>query len=106
RMRTDDPGPIPQPQLPPPRYIPDAGGDAGPLAAAAGSIPVREDLQRMHTIGVADFVNPRGFGYRDASGRVAGFESHRFSEVPTEKRTSIKPWTLARVELVSLLASP
>src|SRR5690606_3610978 len=105
RMRTDDPGPIPQPELPPPRYIPDATGDGGPLAAAAGSIPGRDVLQRMHTVGVADFVNPRGFGYRDASGRVAGFESHRFSEWPTEKRTPTLPWTLTRVELVSLLKS-
>jgi hypothetical protein len=105
RMRTDDPGPIPQPQLPPPQYIPDAALDGGLEADAVPSIFGRDALQGMHTLGVADFVNPSGFGYRDASGRVAGFESHRFSEIPTEKLTRTLPWTLARVELVSLLMS-
>jgi len=105
-LRTEDPGPIPQPESPPPPYIPDTTGDASSQVAAVPAIPVRDALVGMHTFGVADFVNPRGFGYRDASGRVAGFESHRFSELPTADRASLVPWQLARVELVSLLKSP
>ena len=55
--------------------------------------------------GIADFVNPEGFGYRNPQGQVAGFESHRFSQVPDVGRP-LGRWKLARVELVGLLKSP
>ena len=31
---------------------------------------------------ILDFVNPRGFGYIKDRRHVAGFETHRFSQVP------------------------
>jgi hypothetical protein len=48
---------------------------------------------------VFDFVNSRGFGYARDRRHVAGFETHRFSEVarPTKR------WEVQHIELVSLL---
>ena len=61
----------------------------------------REALVTLHTDGLLDFVNPRGWGYIQSRDRVAGFLSHRFSKVP-----EAKTWAVQRVELVGLLKHP
>ncbi len=48
---------------------------------------------------VFDFANSRGFGYIRDHRHVAGFETHRFSEVPRPKTR----WEVQTIELVSLL---
>jgi hypothetical protein len=48
---------------------------------------------------IADFVNPRGFGYIKDRRHVAGFVSHGFSRVPGPA----KRWTVQTLDLVSLL---
>ena len=48
---------------------------------------------------VVNFANPEGFGYFQDRRHVAGFESHRFSEVPGPAQN----WKVERLELVSLL---
>ena len=58
-----------------------------------------ESLSRLHLAGVIDFVNPNGFGYVKSRTQVAGFRSHRFSEVPKSQTG----WTVNSVELVGIL---
>ncbi len=48
---------------------------------------------------ILDFVNPRGFGYTKDRRHVAGFETHRFSQVPAPAER----WKVQTLELVSLL---
>jgi hypothetical protein len=61
----------------------------------------RDALVGLHTGGVLDFVNPRGWGYVKSRDRVAGFLPHRFSKVP-----EAKVWVVQRIELVGLLKHP
>lgn len=61
----------------------------------------RDALVGLHTDGVLDFVNPRGWGYVKSRDAVAGFLPHRFSKVP-----EAKVWVVQRIELVGLLKHP
>ena len=83
----DEPAPL-QPEHP--SYAP--GGTTTAGTADLGP------LNALHTDGVFDFVHPAGFGYVKDRQHVAGFQSHRFSQVPRTKE-----WEVARLELVSLL---
>jgi hypothetical protein len=56
-------------------------------------------LGLMVEASIANFVNPRGFGYFKDRQHVAGFETHRFSEVPEPANR----WKVRSLELVSLL---
>jgi len=64
-------------------------------------LPAGEEppLTKMFEESVADFVNPRGFGFVKDRRHVAGFESHRFSQLPAAARR----WTVQTLDLVSLL---
>ena len=64
-------------------------------------LPAGEEppLTQMFEESVADFVNPRGFGFVRDRRHVAGFESHRFSQLPAAARR----WTVQTLDLVSLL---
>ena len=57
---------------------------------------------QLHRAGTIDFIYPAGFGYVKDRRHVAGFKSHRFTEVPTVKNK----WSIATVELVGLLLHP
>ena len=57
----------------------------------------------MHWNSLLDFVNPEGFGYVRDRDHVAGFQSHRFSDVPEGPAAT---WRVETVELVSLLKHP
>ncbi len=48
---------------------------------------------------ILDFVNPAGFGFIKDRGHVAGFDTHRFSQVPAPANR----WEVQALELVSLL---
>lgn len=61
----------------------------------------RTELVTLHTDGVLDFVNPRGWGYVRSRDAVAGFIPHRFSKVPAARTYAVQ-----RVELVGLLKHP
>jgi hypothetical protein len=56
-------------------------------------------LGRVLEDSVSDFVNSRGFGFFKDRRHVAGFETHRFQDVPAPG----PKWVLRRLELVSLL---
>jgi hypothetical protein len=56
-------------------------------------------LSLMLEDSILDFVNPRGFGYFKDRRHVAGFEAHRFSQVPTPRER----WRVQTLELVGLL---
>jgi len=60
------------------------------------------DLYDLHREGVVDFANADGFGYVKDRSHVAGFISHRFSEVPRPRAG----WSVGAVELVGLLLHP
>jgi hypothetical protein len=65
-------------------------------------LPVPGDgipLSQMLDTSILDFVNPRGFGYLKDRRHVAGFESHRFSQVPEPANR----WKVQTLELVGLL---
>ena len=66
---------------------------------SASPAPDTTILETLHSSGVADFVNPRGFGYARSREFVAGFQPHRFRETP---QLSVK-WRVADLALVSLL---
>jgi hypothetical protein len=69
-------------------------GDVQPLAAGAEAT-----LLQLLDDSILDFVNPRGFGYFKDRRHVAGFETHRFSQVPgASSRLKVQS-----LELVSLL---
>ena len=69
-------------------------GELEPLPAA-DDVP----LNRMLDASILDFVNPQGFGFFKDRRHVAGFEMHRFSQVPAPKNQ----WKVQALELVSLL---
>ena len=56
-------------------------------------------LSQMLDDSIVDFANPRGFGYFKDRQHVAGFESHRFSQVPKPANR----WEVRALELVGLL---
>ncbi len=58
-----------------------------------------DPLSRMLDDSVLDFVNLLGFGFVKDRRHVAGFETHRFSQMPTPKNQ----WKVQNLELVSLL---
>ena len=57
-------------------------------------------LGRFHEAGVVDFADPREFGYFKDRRHVAGFEPHRFSEVP---ELPGEVWKVQTLDLVGLL---
>ncbi len=86
-------GPVPpQPGL---RFsMPWSPGELGRLTADDEA-----PLGPMLDASILDFVNPRGFGFLKDRRHVAGFEPHRFHEVPA----SNSRWQVQTLELVSLL---
>jgi hypothetical protein len=70
-----------------------------PLYGPTGNTkPTLEELAKLHSVGVIDFLNPKGFGYIKDRQHVAGFQSHGFSKIPKGGEVEV-----ARLELVSLL---
>jgi hypothetical protein len=57
-----------------------------------------DPLREMHLSGVLNFANPLRFGLIKNRQKVAGFQAHRFNEVP-----SAKQWKVQSLELVGLL---
>src|SRR5262245_56284846 len=60
--------------------------------------PSEKDLHDLDRDAVIDFANEESFGYVKDLRHVAGFLSHRSSEVPRPRRN----WSDATVELVGL----
>jgi hypothetical protein len=57
-------------------------------------------LGRLHEAGVGDFASAWGFGYFKDRRHVAGFEPHRFRQVP---ELWGQPWRVQTLDLVGLL---
>jgi hypothetical protein len=84
--------PVPQPHDPIPEVWSEADADAEPKVDL-------DDLTALHRNSILDFVNPRGFGlFVPEKRRIAGFQPHHFSQVPSAKK-----WTVRSIELVGLL---
>jgi hypothetical protein len=90
-LREDSP--VAQPALSPSPFEP----TGAPLPGT--NAPVSPVLRDLHLDSVVDFTHPVGFGYFKDRRHVAGFQSHRFSQVPVTK----EHWEVQRVELVGLL---
>jgi len=68
--------------------------------------PYRDDLQTMHIAGWQDFVDPDRTGFVMGRDYVAGFQSHRFTNIPVVPERNADPrqqWQVVRLELISLL---
>ena len=65
------------------------------LLTAGDEVP----LDGLHDDSVVDFVNPMGFGYFKDRRHVAGFDAHRFVNVPRPAER----WAIKTLELVGLL---
>jgi hypothetical protein len=57
-----------------------------------------EPLVDLHLGSVANFINPRGFGWIVSRQKVAGFQSHQFRSIPQSKE-----WKIQTLDLVGLL---
>jgi hypothetical protein len=62
-------------------------------------VELEKDLGGVLRISIADFANPKGFGYVKDRRHVAGFQPPQFSQRPTPAA----PWRLQTVELIGLL---
>ncbi len=104
-----------------------ASGATDNSGSAADSVPL-EALTRMHFDSFDDFLNPRKMGYVQDLQHVAGFQSHRFYQMPGtegvrwEQRLSDdapqpplamppraawrKGWAIIRLELIGTLSHP
>jgi hypothetical protein len=73
----------------------------GDLEGPAPALPKADFTQswKMHADGLVDFLNPNGFGYFKDRLHVAGFQDHRFSQVPAAG----EPWKLQTLELLGLV---
>ena len=110
-LRSADPGPI---SLPPPdsrsasaswEQPPPTQEQQAANANSSGMAPSQDQLSDMHDHSILDFVNSKGFGFIKNHRRVAGFRSHRFTQLPEVLVPDKQPelWKIQRVELVSLL---
>ncbi len=98
--------PIPTASDPLPIYEPDRPSSFFPLALRNDSAirgPANQHLIDLHTTGAGDFLDSALFGYVKDREHVAGFESHRFTQVPTLPAGDTESWRVVRLELVSLL---
>jgi hypothetical protein len=59
-------------------------------------------LSRLLDRAITNFASPESFGYVKDRKHVAGFEPHRFSEVPDSKEA----WKVQTLDLVGLLLQP
>src|SRR5262249_55358553 len=73
-------------------------GSTGDLSPGSGTV-AQKGLQGLHLESIVDFAHHRGFGYVKDRRHVAGFQSHRFSQVPKAE----EHWEVRRLELVGLL---
>ncbi|WP_145363370.1 hypothetical protein [Stratiformator vulcanicus] len=67
--------------------------------------PTRPGLIELHDSGTADFLDPERMGYAEDINHTIGFKPHAMSKVPAAESDErpTEPWTLHRLELVSLL---
>lgn len=105
-----DKKPIPLPARAGPEYDPDSRPLAPLPPMADGRTVGRRllepsDLLSLHSSGLDDFFSPWRSGYVQDRDHVAGFESHRFTEMPRllEANFPRTDWRLVRLELISLL---
>lgn len=74
------------------------GPGSGPVQERRESVPAGSPRHDLHLNSVLDFVQPSNWGYFKDRRQVTGFQSHRFSRLPTHDR-----WAARRVDLVGLL---
>ena len=109
-IKLPEPKRIPLPPKASPSYSPELQPVA-PMAeapAAEKALPSPSDLLTLHSSGLEDFLDPEMFGYVKDRDHVAGFEPHRFTEMPKVPRVRDKSrpktkWQISRLDLVSLL---
>ena len=83
---------------------PDSNASAPPAGQAAEQVfPRRPRLADLHDAGLRDLLDPGRFGYVQDKQHVAGFEAHRFTQMPKPAADPDRRWELARLELIGLL---
>ncbi len=91
-LKPDDHPPVPQPSSP---------GNPSSLfdgSTALNIAPGHEAALDLHQASLTEFAFPEGFGYLAAPRQSAGFQSHRFRQLPTAPKLEVQ-----RVELIGLL---
>lgn len=108
-------------ELLPPGQLPDTPGPSdnatsvAPPASATDAPVARAPapnlglLESLHRTGAEQFLNPRRFGYVKAREHTVGFQPHRIDRPPVFNRydkSKSGDWTVAKLELISLLRHP
>ncbi|HEY5315592.1 MAG TPA: hypothetical protein VIK18_23880 [Pirellulales bacterium] len=110
--RLQEPVPMPDDEMPTPDgSAQDAGSRSGDGRPSQAASAVTSQLEAAHRIAQIDFANVAGFGYVQDRAHVAGFLSHRFTQMPgaddgssaSQTTEPCQQWDTRRVELVSLL---
>lgn len=99
----DEQTPVPQPQ---PAEAP-WEFDERWTSLEALPIPALEQdrLLSLHDAGLSDFLDPERMGYIEDREHVAGFDSHRFKQVPELYASGeSNRWEVQRLELIGLLS--
>jgi hypothetical protein len=99
----DEQGPVPQPQ---PAEQP---WEFDERWTSLETVPIpgvdQDKLLSLHDQGLADFLNSERMGYVKDREHVAGFDSHRFKQVPELYASGdSQRWVVQRLELVGLLS--
>ena len=107
RPREAEPIPLPTPEYEDPSLEGEllAASPAAALKLSPGGVPAEDVLGEMHLDGLVDFANPEDFGYVKDRDQVAGFQPHRFSQMPVlpGAKEESSYWRIQTLELVSLL---
>jgi hypothetical protein len=97
----EDFGPV---GLPRPSEPDSAAADSQSARPAAGPpLPGQPLLASLHDAGLNDLFDRDRMGYVRDKEHVAGFQSHRFTQMPKPAHDSELRWTLVRLELIGLL---
>ena len=86
------------------RASPIRAASAPPAGQSAERVfPPRPALADLHDAGLHDLLDPGRFGYVQDRKHVAGFEAHRFTQLPKPAADPDRRWELTPLELIGLL---
>jgi hypothetical protein len=99
----DEQAPVPQPQPA------EAPSEFDERWTSLETIPIpgvdQDKLLTLHDVGLSDFLDPERMGYVQDREHVAGFDSHRFKQLPELYASAgSNRWEVQRLELIGLLS--
>jgi hypothetical protein len=102
-LPSDEQAPVPQPR---PADVP---WEFDERWTSLGTVPIpiveQDELLSLHDLGLSDFLDSERMGYVADREHVAGFDSHRFKQVPElDPSGGSNRWEVQRLELIGLLS--